>query len=530
MTASGPDPLDGRLRRLAEALGDPGGPPLEEELHEEAVRLARELRDEVRRVRRREEVYLDTVRERNAEYERKVRELSILRRIGDTVAVAVHRADLPERILDVLLDGWNADTSYMTIADRETGELRPAASRSRGGSSERDPFGESVADRVATGAEPLIVDDVARDLRFKHRGEGGRTPGSIVCVPLRSDERVVGALYLASRERRAFVARDLRLLTIVASQVAGAMVARELHEELRALKDRLEDEVQQRTRELEQKTRDLRRKNDEVTELYRSLENAQRELEERNRDLVRALSFNDNVVETINVGICVVDHERRVVTWNRALEQITGGQLSKETTLRRPLEEIPGALRDRFALGATLDDALRLGRPVHRHDHTVDLPSGRTLHLNVHHLPVSLDSERNHQVITVIEDVTDNVELHEEQVKAERLSAINETMVSVNHEVNNPLAVILGYTQMRLRRLAAAGDGPSEEPGPESVRRDLRKIEGEALRIREITKKLSSLVEPVVTTYPGDGGVKMVDLERSRYGNVGSGNPEPDGG
>jgi signal transduction histidine kinase len=144
----------------------------------------------------------------------------------------------------------------------------------------------------------------------------------------------------------------------------------------------------------------------------------------------------------------------------------------------------------------------------------VALPDGKRLHVNIHHLPVAVANDGSGHVITVIEDVTGAVALQEEKIRTERLAAINETMVSVNHEVNNPLAVILGYAQMRLRK--HEGAGADQDAWVQGALEDLRAVETEALRIGQITRKLSSLVEPVVTRYPAAGGVNMVDVNRSR--------------
>ena len=46
-------------------------------------------------------------------------------------------------------------------------------------------------------------------------------------------------------------------------------------------------------------------------------------------------------------------------------------------------------------------------------------------------------------------------------------------------------------------------------------------IEGEALRIRDITAKLAALIEPVVTSYPAADGMPMVDLAASRVAGSG---------
>ena len=96
-------------------------------------------------------------------------------------------------------------------------------------------------------------------------------------------------------------------------------------------------------------------------------------------------------------------------------------------------------------------------------------------------------------------------EVQEDLVRSERLNAIVETAVTINHEINNPLAAVLGYAQLLLSR-------------PESLDQDtvdkLRKIEAGALRIKEVTNRLLKIVEPVVVRYAGS--VRMVDLGQSK--------------
>jgi PAS domain S-box-containing protein len=256
----------------------------------------------------------------------------------------------------------------------------------------------------------------------------------------------------------------------------------------------------------------MHRKNDQITDLYFSLERAQKEVEQRNTALVEALSFNDNIVESLHVGIGVVRHDGRIVAWNRAMGALTCGLLTKER-IGQSIEEVPQDVRDKFALGAPLRDVLRSGLPYAARGLVVQVPQGEDIHLNVRHHPVAISSEGEGHVLVVLEDITDNVNLHRQRVKAERLAAITETMVSVNHEVNNPLAVILGYAQILLRRLEPEA---SSESFFLRARTELARIEAEALRIREITQKLATLIEPVVTSYPASEGIKMVDLHHSR--------------
>jgi PAS domain S-box-containing protein len=494
------------LRKLREELlaaGDPSG----------LVPRVDDALEEARVAERRDGLLREVVRSRNLEFEERVLELSVLKEVGDIVSGSLLTGDPLPRVLAVLLRELAADAGEILRLQEEDGDLKTVAAAGDAGQGPDGPAGEHLGDGigawVAARGEPLIVGDLARDVRFKrHAG-----CGSLIAVPLRADDSVLGVLVLSSERPNFFQGAHSRILRIVAGQVASTLAGLELHERLQRFNTRLESDVKERTLELEQKTEDLRRKNDMITDLYFSLEEAQRELEDRNREVVRALVFHDNIVETVNVGIGVIDSDGRIVTWNRAMESITRGLLPKEEVLGKPLRDVPVDVREPFGLGRDLDDALSFGRAATRTNQRVDLDGEGRVFVNVNLMPVPLPPDGGNQVIAVLEDVTLNTILHDEQVKAERLAAITETMVSVNHEVNNPLAVILGYSQMMLLRLE--GEGADFEALATRARSELARIEAEALRIRAITAKLAALVDPVVTDYPASD-VRMVDLGRSR--------------
>jgi signal transduction histidine kinase len=108
--------------------------------------------------------------------------------------------------------------------------------------------------------------------------------------------------------------------------------------------------------------------------------------------------------------------------------------------------------------------------------------------------------------IQVSEDVTERVrleaELRDAEIVAERLQAVKETAITVNHEVNNPLTTILGSAQM----LLLAQDGLSDK-----VRERLQLIEHEVKRIARVTQRLKELDELKTDDYITDGP-KMLDL------------------
>lgn len=95
--------------------------------------------------------------------------------------------------------------------------------------------------------------------------------------------------------------------------------------------------------------------------------------------------------------------------------------------------------------------------------------------------------------------------LEQELVKAERRAAIAEIAIAVNHEINNPLSVILGNAELLLAEI---------DEGSAEARRKLNIIAQQCMKIRGITQKLATLKDPVFTEYLQ--GIKMVDIEGSK--------------
>ncbi|HIE04591.1 MAG TPA: response regulator [Candidatus Latescibacteria bacterium] len=96
--------------------------------------------------------------------------------------------------------------------------------------------------------------------------------------------------------------------------------------------------------------------------------------------------------------------------------------------------------------------------------------------------------------------------LKEELIQAQRREAIVQTAIAVNHEINNPLGVILGNAELLLSQLKDSDEG---------VVRKLRIIEEQCLKIKEITRRLANLTDPVLTEYL-KGREKMLDIHGSK--------------
>ncbi len=102
--------------------------------------------------------------------------------------------------------------------------------------------GQGIAGQVAQTGEPLIVNNVYRDQRFYARidqNSGFRTH-SILCVPLKVEQRVIGVIEAINKRIGNFHESDLRLLQAIASPLAAAIENARLHGDVLAEKRRVE--------------------------------------------------------------------------------------------------------------------------------------------------------------------------------------------------------------------------------------------------------------------------------------------------
>lgn len=104
--------------------------------------------------------------------------------------------------------------------------------------SRRIPMGHGIAGFVAMTAQPLAVADAPEDSRHAAdiAQETGYAPQSLLCVPLISDERVVGVLELLDKQGAAhFTTSDMEALGLFAGQAAIAIELSRSHRDLSRL-------------------------------------------------------------------------------------------------------------------------------------------------------------------------------------------------------------------------------------------------------------------------------------------------------
>lgn len=105
-------------------------------------------------------------------------------------------------------------------------------------------------------------------------------------------------------------------------------------------------------------------------------------------------------------------------------------------------------------------------------------------------------------VILVSDDVTRQTQLEQELVKVEKLATVGQMVITINHEINNPLNIISNNAQM-LRLLNPNLD--------EKILAKLRTIEVQVKRIAEVTGRLQALDQVETDDYIAEGP-QMIDV------------------
>ena len=199
-------------------------------------------------------------------------------------------------------------------------------------------------------------------------------------------------------------------------------------------------------------------------------------LREKADELQGLTQYNENILESMDSGILVLDLDGRIVRWNRAMEALFGA--SRADVLGRVLDDVfPAAFLD------TLRGSLVLGR----HEETasiykLNLPAadGRALRVNVSVVPFQVGRGERQGTILIMDDVTVRMRLEQQLQHSEKMASVGLLAAGVAHEVNTPLTGISSYTQMLRERIEK--DDPRGDL--------LEKIEKQTFRAAKIINNL----------------------------------------
>ncbi|MEI6668138.1 MAG: ATP-binding protein [Acidobacteriota bacterium] len=344
---------------------------------------------------------------------------------------------LSDRLVARVTETLVIDRMALMLVDEAAGVFRVLRAHGFVGQPPELNMQSGLGARLAAG-HVIALDEPLSQRRFAMEEIARwRDQGVHYFIPCASKQTTIALLALGRKDRaEPLSSEDMALLVAVAAQVATAL---------------------------------------ENGRLYRQLKQQASEVE-------RMRQFNENILESLDNGMVVVDAHDHIVRWNRSLEHLS--DLSRETAIGQRLDDL---------FSPTVVDALRAARRDH--------PSGTVLYrmplgsfrgsadkgrlVNIAVVPLQGEGPGVpiEGFILVFEDVTVRARLEEQLQISDKMASIGLLAAGVAHEVNTPLTGISSYTQMLLER--ADPDAPDTKL--------LEKIERQTFRAAKIVNGLLTL-------------------------------------
>ncbi|MBN2309729.1 MAG: GAF domain-containing protein [Candidatus Hydrogenedentes bacterium] len=165
---------------------------------------------------------------------RAYRRLDALYRASKLIASDFDLSSRLAAVLDTAIEVLEAERGFVTLRDEETGGLAVSVAREMGRDLQASSPSMGIAGRAAFDGEPVLMADRDNDSDF-----GGRESiirqriVSAMAVPLKVEDRVLGSIYLDTRQAgQPFDQEDLELFASLAAQSAMAIENVRLYEQM----------------------------------------------------------------------------------------------------------------------------------------------------------------------------------------------------------------------------------------------------------------------------------------------------------
>jgi len=200
------------------------------------------------------------------------------------------------------------------------------------------------------------------------------------------------------------------------------------------------------------------------------------------RKLQKRVSEQQEIIASIMKnsidGIVFIDMQNRVKLWNRGAELIFGYD-AEEMVGQTFHRLIPSDIDSDRELQRISEEVTRYGYIRNYRTHRITKDNRRIM-VDISRTLVLSEEHKLLGSVAIIKDITEEMEMDQRIYNAEKLASIGTLAAGVAHEINNPLGIILGFTDLLQERF---------KPGtPEHE--DLRMIEQNAQNAKQIVDNM----------------------------------------
>lgn len=181
---------------------------------------------------------VDVLQKKMMDLEEVNKRTSTLYEVGKIINSVLELEKLLNLVMDLALQVMNAERGFIMLVNDKTSDLEAKVARNMG----LEDFDEGaraisygIANRVLEEKEPVMTADASTDPRFNMQVSVIMyNIRSVMCVPLKSKEDIIGVIYVDNRVSKGYFSEDdLEFLVAFANQASLAIENAKLYENIR---------------------------------------------------------------------------------------------------------------------------------------------------------------------------------------------------------------------------------------------------------------------------------------------------------
>jgi len=166
-------------------------------------------------------------------------------------------------------------------------------------------------------------------------------------------------------------------------------------------------------------------------------------------DISTMRNFLEGLLKNMQGGVFTLDMNRRIVSFNKAAEWITGYCL--EDVLGKPCREILHS--EICEKECAFNRVTRKGVPLHRAELELSAKDGKPIPVSLTCFPLTDREAKPAGMVGIFRDVSEVHALRGQLMHSEKLALLGQLAAGVAHEINNPINGILTYIKLLLKKV-----------------------------------------------------------------------------